>query len=85
MSVFSKRIVPSSGSRRPEIRLTRVVLPAPFGPIRAWTSPGAEVEVDGVDGGEAAEAAGQAAGFEEGPGRRHRPPGRGWSQARDRG
>ena len=30
---------PASRASSPEIRLTRVVLPAPFGPIRAWTSP----------------------------------------------
>ena len=49
MSRPSKRIVPASGRRRPQSRLTRVVLPAPFGPISAWISPRGEVEVDAVD------------------------------------
>ena len=35
---FSAR-VPLSGGNRPETRLNRVVLPAPFGPISAWISP----------------------------------------------
>src|SRR6187455_667683 len=32
-------IVPPVGLRSPESRLTKVVLPAPFGPITAWISP----------------------------------------------
>src|SRR5947207_15608237 len=40
MSRPSKRIAPPSLPRLPEIWPMRVVLPAPFGPIRACTSPG---------------------------------------------
>src|SRR3989338_6766511 len=38
-SVPWKRIWPLSGRTRPLIRLTRVVLPAPFEPMRASSSP----------------------------------------------
>src|SRR5690349_23815243 len=31
---------PASGLSSPEIRLRRVVFPAPFGPMTAWNSPG---------------------------------------------
>jgi len=36
--------VPVSTCSRPEIRLSRVVLPAPFGPIKACNSPGISVK-----------------------------------------
>src|SRR6185437_3581934 len=39
MSRPRKRMVPESGARPPVSWLTRVVLPAPLGPIRAWISP----------------------------------------------
>ena len=39
MSSPSSRIVPEVGSRTPVSRLISVVLPAPFGPIRAWRAP----------------------------------------------
>jgi len=31
--------MPVSGVYRPDTRLNKVVLPAPFGPIKAWISP----------------------------------------------
>src|SRR5262245_7703431 len=40
MSWPAKTIRPPSGARRPEIWLISVVLPAPFGPITACSSPG---------------------------------------------
>src|SRR2546423_13316824 len=40
MSDPSKRIAPASLPSLPEICPIRVVLPAPFGPMRACTSPG---------------------------------------------
>src|SRR4051794_6512271 len=40
-SVPAKRIVPASGRSSPESSAIRVVLPAPFGPMIAWSSPGA--------------------------------------------
>ena len=42
------------------MRLNIVVLPAPFGPIRLTSSPFGDLEIERVDGGEAAEAARQA-------------------------
>ena len=39
ISRSSKRMVPSSGARKPESRSKRVVLPAPFGPMTALTAP----------------------------------------------
>ncbi len=39
-SAPSKRTRPASGRRCPDSCATRLVLPAPFGPIRAWISPG---------------------------------------------
>src|ERR1700716_3197730 len=39
MSRPSKRISPRSEGKVPEIWLMSVVLPAPLGPISAWTSP----------------------------------------------
>ena len=49
MSSPSKMIVPDVGAMRPQIRLTKVVLPAPFGPMMARISPGRSVEVDVLD------------------------------------
>ena len=42
-----------------------MVLPAPFGPIRAWTSLVAQVEIDVLHGLEPAEMAGEAARLED--------------------
>src|SRR5262245_37499555 len=39
MSLPSSRMRPSLGRNTPVRRLIRVVLPAPFGPIRAWRAP----------------------------------------------
>ena len=53
---------------RPQIRLTKVVLPAPFGPMMARISPGIEVEVDAVDGARPPKIAAEACVVEQ---RRH--------------
>ena len=45
----SSRIVPLSGWWTPARILTSVLLPAPFSPTSAWTSPGSEVERDVVE------------------------------------
>ena len=68
MSRPAKRMLPASGSSRPQSRLTKVVLPAPFGPISAWMPPSREVEVDPGDRLHPAEGAGEAAGLEQGHG-----------------
>ena len=44
---------------RPQIRLTKVVLPAPFGPITARDLAGMQREIDHVDGLQAAEDCGR--------------------------
>ena len=41
------------GGTKPEIRLNSVVLPAPLGPMTAWTPPRLDLEGDVVDGDEA--------------------------------
>ena len=46
---------PASGVSAPEIRLSTVVLPEPFGPIRPTISPALDAEADIVDRLEAAE------------------------------
>ena len=46
----SSQIVPLSGWWTPARILTSVLLPAPFSPTSAWTSPGSEVEGDVVEG-----------------------------------
>ena len=51
-----KRIAPASGRSAPEIRLSTVVLPEPFGPIRPTISPRADREARLVDRDQAAEA-----------------------------
>ena len=43
MSRPSNRIEPEVGAKKPLIRLKKVVLPAPFGPITARSSPGSTV------------------------------------------
>ncbi len=43
MSCSSKMIVPRVGGKKPLIRLKKVVLPAPLGPITARSSPGSTV------------------------------------------
>ena len=49
---------PASGATKPQMTLNSVVLPAPLGPMTPTTSPGATVERDVVERGEAAEADG---------------------------
>ena len=51
MSSPSKRIWPSVTSRFgwPMIAFASVDLPDPFGPISAWNSPGADVQVDPLE------------------------------------
>ena len=46
-------------------RLKTVVLPAPFGPISAWTVPSLTDEVDVLHGDEAAELHGEPAGAQD--------------------
>ena len=50
----------SVGAMRPQIRLTKVVLPAPFGPMIARISPGMQGEIDHVDRLQAAEGLAQS-------------------------
>ncbi len=45
----SSKIVPPSGWWTPARILTSVLLPAPFSPTRAWTSPATQVERDVVE------------------------------------
>ena len=52
----SKRTVPVSLCSVPQMQLTSVLLPEPFGPIRPSRSPGCDVEIDAVERDEAAEA-----------------------------
>src|SRR5215813_4561647 len=40
----AKRMCPASGPRAPVTRLKNVVLPAPFGPMIAWTPPASTVK-----------------------------------------
>ena len=51
---------PAVGASTPESAWKKVVLPAPFGPIMPTSSPLADLELDRVDGDEAAEAHGDA-------------------------
>ena len=60
-------IVPASGAWTPARILTSVLLPAPFSPTSAWTSPGAQLERDVVQGLRRVEALRDAA---QGDGRR---------------
>ena len=55
------RPCPASGRARPSSMSIVVVLPAPFGPRKATTSPGLDPQVEPVDGGHRAEALPQAA------------------------
>ena len=59
MSAPAKTMRPASGASMPEIWLISVVLPAPFGPITACSSPGIDVERDVVGDDKAAEALAQ--------------------------
>ena len=54
----SKIIAPSLGGKKPLIRLNRVVLPAPFGPMTARNSPGSTRQRNIVQRRQRAEAAG---------------------------
>ena len=74
----SSRILPAVGLSTPVRRLITVVLPAPFGPIRAWRAPGSTAIDDVVGRGDAAEAL-QIDGFQDrhgssGEGRNLPPP-----------
>ena len=84
--------VPSSGTYMPEIRLKAVVLPAPFGPMRAWSDAVPHGDVDALDGFDAAEMLGDPLGDQDravdavgGPERRGQGLGRGRLPARHRG
>ena len=52
-------MLPVSAGSTPVTRLKNVVLPAPFGPISAWMSPGRDARAHVVERVEAAEALGQ--------------------------
>ena len=52
-------IVPADGLSSPDRRFASVDLPAPFGPITAWTAPVRNVELDLIDGDESAEPPGE--------------------------
>ena len=53
-------MLPRSGRKAPDIRLSTVVLPEPFGPSRPTISPAPTREAEAIDGHQAAEAARQA-------------------------
>ena len=55
MSSPPSRIRPASGRSAPVMRLKKVVLPAPFGPITAVSEPVVEAQADAVHGAHAAE------------------------------
>ena len=57
-------IVPAEGKSKPLSRLTRVDLPAPFGPIRPITSCAVQLERDTAEGVDPLERAGYVGGPE---------------------
>ena len=65
MSPPLNRICPADGGRTPVSRLKNVVLPAPLGPMTERSSPSTHLEVDAVDGGEAAEDLGQPSALQQ--------------------
>ena len=71
-----RRPGPASGRSTPLRRRTVVVLPAPFGPSRASTSPGGGVEGEAVEGDAGRERAGQPLGPDGGVHRATRLSGR---------
>ena len=58
---------PAVTGNRPQTRLTTVDLPEPLGPIRPNTSPLGTLEVEAVDGADAAEMFTQPLEFEHCP------------------
>ena len=60
MSSPASRMRPASGAKRPVIRLNKVVLPAPLGPMMALKRAVGELERDVAGGRDAAERLGQA-------------------------
>ena len=60
MSRPAKRTVPAITGSSPDIARSSVVLPAPFGPSSATTSPAAIVDVDAVQHADLAVAGSQA-------------------------
>ena len=56
---------PESGACAPVMILTRVLLPAPFSPTSAWTSPGAQVEDNAAQRVHGGERLGDAADGED--------------------
>ena len=58
-------MVPEVGGKNPLIRLKKVVLPAPFGPMIARNSPFAHVQRHVADGHEIAESLGDVVDFED--------------------
>ena len=65
MSCPSNMMVPAVGGKKPLIRLKKVVLPAPFGPMMARSSPFATFKRDVAHGDEAAEALGDVVDLED--------------------
>ena len=61
----SKSTWPCVGVYSPVSTLKNVVLPAPFGPIRATIAPDRNVEVDVVDGGQTTELHSYFTGIEQ--------------------
>ena len=64
MSRPSKVMVPEVGGKNPLIRLKKVVLPAPFGPMIAHSSPFATLQRDVAHRHEIAEPLGDVVDFE---------------------
>ena len=70
MSSPASTMRPAVGASTPVSRLTKVVLPAPLGPISACRAPPLELEGNVVGRHQAAEALGEAVGFQR---QGHRP------------
>ena len=55
--------VPDDGSSTPVSRLMKVVLPAPFGPIRAWRAPASSLKLTSRAAAQRAEVLAERRGF----------------------
>ena len=70
MSSPSRSMRPADAGNPPVSRLMKVVLPAPFGPIRAWRAPRGQRKVDGLGDLQRTKGLGEAGGLQrEGHGR----------------
>ena len=65
MSRSRNQMLPSVGVMRPTISLNRVLLPAPFGPIRQCSAALIDAEIQVVDRRDAAKAFRESAGFKQ--------------------